>query len=98
MRYCRASEATMKDYVWCINSTTAFTLKNSVPKTALCCTEDTSEREKTIHYMSLTIPIVLAVADFPLDNLKDIDRWFQKSKYDDKEANKNKPLDAAIDA
>jgi hypothetical protein len=87
------TEETMKEYVWCINSTTAYTLKNSVPKTALCCTEDTSEKEANIYYMSLAIPIILAVADFPLDNLR---RFLKRN--DDKEANKNKPIDAAIEA
>jgi hypothetical protein len=93
------TEETMKEYVWCINSTTAYTLKNSVPKTALCCTEDTSEKEATIYYMSLTIPIILAVADFPTDfeYLQECIRRFQ-TRNDDKEANKNKPIDAASDA
>ncbi len=93
------TEETMKKYVWCINSTTPYTLKNSVPKTALCCDEDTSEKEANIYYMSLWIPILLAVADFPTDfeYLQVCIRRIQ-TRNDDKEANKNTPIDAASDA
>jgi hypothetical protein len=82
------SEENMEKWVWCINSTIAnFTLKNSVPKTALCCTEDTSSSAVVTTILSVIIPIILATVE--LDSLSD------SIRIADKETNKNKALDAA---
>lgn len=77
------SEEAMEKWVWCINSTTIYTLKNSVPKTALCCTEDTSSSAVVTTLMSVFIPIILASVE--LDNAEEAIRIA-------KETNKNKAL------
>ena len=91
------SEENMQDWVWCINSTTVYTLKNSDKKTALCCTEEVSDEEFFSNLASLYLPLILAIADFPVGSLlMMISCIFVKMNTGiDKEANKNKPLDAA---
>ncbi len=81
------SEENMKKWVWCINSTTIYTLKNSDRKTALCCTEDTSSSAIVTTVLSVIIPIILASVE--------LDKALEAMRIADKETNKNKALDAA---
>ena len=89
------SEEAMEKWVWCINSTIAnYTLKNSHPKTALCCTEDTSSSEVVKTLLSFFIPMILASVE--LSNAEESIKNKKKVHVLDAAAtNKNKALDAA---
>jgi len=87
------SEENMEKWVWCINSTIAnYTLKNSHPKTALCCTEDTSSSAVVTTVMSVIIPIILASVE--LSNAEEAIKN-KKKALDAAATNENKALDAA---
>ena len=87
------SEEAMEKWVWCINSTIAnYTLKNSHPKTALCCTEDTSSSEVVKTLLSFFIPMILASVE--LSNAEESSKN-KKRALDAAATNKNKALDAA---
>ena len=87
------SEEAMEKWVWCINSTIAnYTLKNSHPKTALCCTEDTSSSEVVKTLLSFFIPMILASVE--LSNAEESIKN-KKRALDAAATNKNKALDAA---